>query len=296
VTGPASSNWGRWGDGDERGTLNYIGPTQVLRALSLVKEGRAYSLGHVIGSSKSPVVEGRRGAILHHLMRDGGDPSSAESDEDFVYAEDYIGFPVHSCTTHIDAIGHGGGADGLLYNGFPLASVTSRGVRHCGVESMGPIVTRAVLVDAPSLDGADSLADGFVVEADHLDRWLGATGTSLGSGDALFLRTGWPPHPARPNDVPLGHPGLGCSTVEWLHHHEVSLVGADTLAVECVPSESGAFSPLHVRLIRNLGLPLLELAALDELAADGVVEFCLVVAPLRIQGGTGSPVAPVALV
>ena len=290
----ARSNWGRWGDEDERGTLNYIGPAQVLRGILCVRTGRVYHLGHVIGSSRSPVIEGRRGSILHHLMRDGGDPSFATSEEDFVFAEDYIGLPVHSCTTHIDAIGHGG-SEGKIYNGFPMSSITSRGVWHCSVESMGPIVTRCIFFDIPSLEGVDHIADDFIVESRHLERWLSVVG-QVESGDAVFLRTGYPTVPKQPNDLPMAHPGLGASSVDWFDQKQISVIGADTLAVECVPSQSGAFSPLHVRLIRDLGLPLLELAMLDELAHDKVTEFCLIVSLTQDPGRDGLARGPIAVV
>ncbi len=289
------SNWQRWGKADERGSFNLIGPEAVKRGLAAAHTGRVLSLGHVIGSSNSPVMKGRRAAIQHYMLRDGGDPPYSESKADFVYAEDYFGLPIHSTSTHVDALCHGW-SDGQMYNGYPATSVNSRGAMRCGIEKMGPIVTRAILVDMPRHLGMLALPQGFAIQAEHLDAAFAGL-PPLEPGDALLVRTGSATaNGDRPRDIPLEHPGLDLSTAAWLHERDVSLVGADTLAVEVVPSPTGAFSPLHVVLIRDLGMAIVELLNLEQLALEGHVECCLVISPLPIQGGTGSPVCPVAIV
>jgi kynurenine formamidase len=117
------------------------------------------------------------------------------------------------------------------------------------------------------------------------------------AGDAVLIRTGWMANsPAKPNDLPLEHPGIGASAVDWLAENDIALTGADTIAYERVPAADGSFSPLHVRLLRELGLPIMELLDLERLAAGRHTQFCLMVSPLKIQGGTGSPVCPLAIV
>lgn len=239
-------------------------------------------------------MEGRRGAVQHYMLRDGGDPPYSESPRDFIYAEDFIGMPVHSASTHIDAIAHGW-AEGRMYNGFPSTTVNSRGAARCGIEKMGPIVTRAIFVDMPKHFGRDALADDFAIQAEHLEAAI-ADLPAPQPGDALLFRTGTRSADSRPVDLQLKHPGLDLSTAVWLLEHEIALVGSDTLAVEVAPSPSGAFSPMHVILIRDLGMPIIELMNLEQLAAEGHRECCLIVAPLPILGGTGSPVCPIAIV
>lgn len=284
------TNWGRWGEEDERGTLNLIDTAAVRRGFAAARSGRLIPLGHVIGSSRSPVLEGRRAAIHHHMLRDGGDPDYSHSADDFIYAEDYFAMPVHSASTHIDAISHGW-RQGRMYNGIESTAVNSRGASRCGVEKMGPIVTRAIFIDMPRHLGVETLPDDFAIQPEHLDAAL-IDLPKPEPGDGILIRTGARDRP----DLQLKHPGLDVSTARWLFERDISLVGGDTLAVEVAPSPTGAFSPLHALLIRDLGMPIIELMSLELLAAERCTECCLVVAPLAILGGTGSPVNPIAII
>jgi Putative cyclase len=286
------SNWGRWGAEDEVGALNLIDAAKVFSALRVPVAGRVYALGHVVGSASSPALEGRRGAIHHYMIRDGGDASLGTFDLDFDYAEDVVSLPIHSSSTHIDALAHGWSKQ-QMWNGYSSQLVTSRGALRCGIEKMPPIVTRGLLFDVPELTGRP-LRENSAIGARELEA-LAMGLPQIESGDALLLRTGWAGRAELPNDQELRHPGLDESAVEWISRRQFSLVAADTLGAELMPSASGAHSPVHTLLIRNLGIPIMELVNLETLASDHVRVVCLVVAPLRIQGGTGSPVNPVAI-
>jgi kynurenine formamidase len=290
----ATDNWGRWGEEDERGCLNLVDAAAVLRGAASVRRGEVIELGHVIGSARSPVLEGRRATTQHFMLRDGGDPEEGGPGA-LQHAEDALSIYVHATTTHIDGLGHGW-ADGRLYNGFPAAEVNSRGARRCGVEKMGGIVTRGVLLDVPALHGKTALEIDHEISAEEMEGAAEAAG-GVEPGDAVLVRTGWMADAERrPNDLPLEHPGIGASAVDWLADNDIALTGADTIAYERVPAADGSFSPLHVRLLRELGLPIMELLDLERLAAGRHTQFCLMVSPLRIQGGTGSPVCPLAIV
>jgi kynurenine formamidase len=158
---------------------------------------------------------------------------------------------------------------------------------------MPPIITRGLVFDVCEFLGGP-VADDYGVTAGDLSRMAEGI-PDIESGDALLLRTGWGVARSRPNDRELVHPGLEDSAIDWISQRDFSLVGADTMAVERLPSPSQAMSPLHVRLLRDLGIPMVELLDLEALVRDGVKEVCLIITPLRIQGGTGSPVNPVAI-
>lgn len=289
-----ANNWDRWGEEDERGCLNLIDAAAVLRGTASARRGEVIELGHVIGSSRSPVLAGRRATTQHFMLHDGGDREEGEPGT-LQWASDALSIYVHATTTHIDGLGHGW-ADGRLYNGFPAEEINSRGARRCGVEKMGGIVTRGVLLDIAALHGVAQLEIDHEISAEEMARAAEAAG-GVEPGDAVLVRTGWMAGSDRkPNDLPLEHPGIDGSAVDWLAANDIALTGADTIAYERVPAADGSFSPLHVRLLRELGLPIMELLDLERLAAGRHTQFCLMVSPLRIQGGTGSPVCPLAIV
>jgi kynurenine formamidase len=290
-------NWGRWGEDDERGALNLLDETTVSAALAQPRAGRVYQLGQPIQMAGVPMGPPRRPRPLHVFFRDGGDFEAGEPlEEGKGSAEDYLGLPTHGVATHIDALGHVFIGD-RIYNGFPRSSVRSSGLGHCGIDRAGPLVTRGVVLDVPRARGVEMLEGGYAVTADDVRAALAATGTSLRPGDAVLLRTGWPLMFERdPEAYAASSPGLGMEAAALLCDADVSLVGADNIAVEPYPFRPGESAPVHQLLLVRHGIYLVELLALEELTADGVAECLLVVAPLLLSGGTGSPVNPVAIV
>jgi kynurenine formamidase len=294
-TGPArTSNWGRWGEDDERGTLNLVTPDVVHAAAGLVRTGRVFELGQSIQESGVP-VEPRRPGLLHLMRRDGGDyAAGAIAPDDIGTADDYLGIATHG-TTHVDALCHlwYGGA---MYNGFSPNEVRSSGAGRNGIDKTGPIVTRGVLLDVAALHGVAHLPAGHGIGPDELDAAVARAGVEPRPGDALLVRTGWlAVHAQDPALYHARQPGVAASAVPWIAERDPAALGADNLAVEQFPAVDGSNVPVHRALLRDYGIHLIELLDLEELAAAGVAEFLFVAAPLRIKRGAGSPLNPLAI-
>jgi kynurenine formamidase len=293
----AATNWGRWGPDDQIGALNLITTDVVRDSASLIAEGRVISLARVIRHDIVRVAD--RPGPTHILTVDGGDYAAGAKAPGGAYvADDFIAMPL-ATGTHIDALAHVWSADGL-YNGHDANLVRSRGAKVCGIENVAGVVTSAVLADIPRLHGMESLPPSHVITVDELEAATAGNGAPVQSGDGLLLRTGWLTTASLaahdPSTWERNEPGIGAEAVEWIARHDVALVGADTLGVEVLPAEDGsAGAPLHVRLLCDLGVHLVELLDLETLAAAEPKRFMLVIAPLRIRGAINSPVNPLAI-
>nr|WP_281351549.1 cyclase family protein [Propylenella binzhouense] len=228
------------------------------------------------------------------MGRDGGDyAAGARRPGGFQFSEDTIVMPVHS-GTHIDALCHCW-YDDQLYNGFSGDTVRSFGAGRCGVDKLPPLVTRGVLLDCVRANGGE-LVDGASIGLDLVRKALAAAEAEPREGDAILIRTGWQERQAPGANVDFNaEPGIDVEAAEFLAESGVSVVGADNFALEALPFPQGKVFPVHQRLIRDYGIPILEGLVLGELAQAGAKTFLFFCAPLRIVGGTGSPVAPVAV-
>ena len=284
-------SWNRWGAEDERGALNHIGAEAVRRAAALVRTGDVISLAQTL-SARMPVPKHRAG-IQHFLTRDGGDyAAGARRPGGFQFAEDTVVMPLH-IGTHIDALCHAW-YDDQLYNGFPGAGTRSTtGAAHCGIEKMGPIVSRGILLDVARLhDGP--LADGTTIGRADLERAAEAAGVMPEKGDVVLIRTGWQERDAEKKNFDT-EPGIDVAAGLWLAERDVAVIGADNFAVEEIPFPVGTVFPVHQRLIRDYGIPLLEGLLLLGLAETGRGAFLFAANPLPVVGGTGSPISPIAV-
>jgi kynurenine formamidase len=282
--------WGRWGAEDERGALNFIGPEQVRRAATLVRTGQVVTLTQPL-SPKTPVPKHRAG-VQHFMGRDGGDyAAGARRPGGFQFAEDTVVLPLH-IGTHIDALCHAW-CDDCLYNGFPGQGTRSTtGALRCGIDKMGPIVTRGVLLDLVRLRDAPLSPRATIGRADL----EAAASVVIEPGDAVLIRTGWLESQTDLSNVSFDEePGIDVEAALWLAERSVAMVGADNFAIEAIPFPTGTVFPVHQRLIRDYGIPLLEGLDLKPFSAHGRNEFLFVAAPLPVVGGTGSPLAPVAV-
>ena len=286
--------WGRWGAEDERGAANLIDAAAVRRGLDAVRDGRAISLGAPIAANRGAGVVGRAPA-QHFMTRDGGDYAAGQPERaGFGYADDVISLPTHG-VTHIDALSHVW-QDGQMYNGHPSTSVTSRGAARCGIDKAGPLVTRGVALDLVP-QGGRWLPPGQPVGVRAVQQKLDDAGLVLQPGDALLVRTGWMQAWGAGEADGTSWPGLDADCADFLADAQVALLGADNPGVEALPSSDPACQvPLHVALLRGHGVYFCELLDLTELIDCGRSSFLLVVAPLPVIGGVGSPVAPVAVV
>ncbi len=291
-------NWGRWGDDDERGTLNLVTDDVVRAAASVVRTGKVYSLALPLEKQSTPPI-GIREAPQRLTLTAPTDMATFTGlgmPEGTGSSEDVLILPSHS-VTHIDALCHAH-RDGSIYNGFTVdAFEPHRGASRCAITAMGPLATRGVLLDVAAHAGVANLEGGHVITADELAACAAAQGTEIRAGDAVLVRTGYLQRWLGRGHVDIGwqQPGLGLSAGEFLVDHDVAAVGADNSAVEAIPFDDNQFMGLHMALLRGAGMPLIEHLALEDLAADGVHEFLFVCTPLPVPGATGSPVAPVAI-
>ncbi len=313
-------NWGRWGDDDELGTLNFITPEKVVEAASLVTRGKVSPLGVDFGSSGPQGAFRFRQNPVHVMTVDGGDadtlveygpdwlrnPVAGDvsryfADNPFRFNDDMIVMPLQAATQW-DALAHVY-YDDRLYNGFPAGSVTSLGAFHCWIDKVDVkgITSRGVLLDIVALRGGETFcAAGDPITPDELDAAASAQGVTVSRGDIVLVRTGWWSRFMASGDGREPGAGLDWRCASWLHDHEVAAVAADNLMVEDPASGvDGTFLPMHMLCLRDMGLMLGEYWDLGALAADcavdGVYEFQLVAPPLRVTGAVGSPVNPIAV-
>jgi kynurenine formamidase len=192
--------------------------------------------------------------------------------------------------THMDALNHFSCA-GKLYDGQNVLSVQSYsgGVRHLSVDTIPPIARRGVLLDVAGLLGVAALDADTVITPDHLAR----CNADIQAGDVVLIRTGWAKFFRDPVKYAstLRMPGVELEGAKWLTGKKPYSVGSDTLAFERMPSPKMA---VHVHLLVESGIHIIENLNLEELARDNVREFLFVGAPLKIEGGTGAPIRPMA--
>jgi|SRR5271165_2717328 len=214
-------------------------------------------------------------------------------------AADAITFGGH-VGTHIDALCHFS-CGGKMYGGVDANAQQSygAGIGSLTVDTIAPILRRGVLLDIAGHLGLEALPKDFTITPDHLESAASAEGISMQAGDVVLLRTGWAKYfgdPVQyisggPGAQPAG-PGPGIEAAHWLSARKIFAAGSDTVAFERVPSRM----PVHVHLLVESGVHIIEVLNLEELAAARVFEFMFVAAPLKIKGGTGSPIRPIAVV
>lgn len=292
-----TGNWGRWGADDERGTLNLITPEAVVDAAKVCRRGAVYSLGLPVTSHGMPILPTRNAPLRFSTMNDSDRGMFDFMGGEGVHAnEDVIVLATHN-ETHIDALCHVA-YEGELYNGFPASSVkTASGAAHCGIDKLGPIVGRAVLLDLAAHFGSEQVEPGRAITGGDLAACADRQGVVLGRGDILLVHTGWlDAYLREPSPAKLWpQPGLGLDACRLIAERDIAAVGADNSAIEVMPFDEGRFLSVHVELLVRHGVPLLEHLVLGPLARDEVFEMLLVVAPLAVPGATGSPVNPIAI-
>jgi kynurenine formamidase len=298
TTGRRVRSWGRWGDDDERGTANLLTAELVVRAAGLIRSGRVFELGIAI-DAHTPQPGGLRTRPMVLMAETGADQDFPGG---FHFADDYV-FMALQAATQWDALAHVY-YDDQLYNGFEASALSPHGARHCGIDRLGPgPVGRGVLIDLPRNQGVEWLEAGAVITPEDLDDAVYRQGIEVSVGDIVLIRTGWRRRylsegPVR--EVMTREAGLGMACADWLRDHEVAALGCDNWGVEVVPPEvRGTMLPLHLVLIRDLGLTIGEMfdleALADDCAADHRFEFFFCGQALKFTGGAGSPINPLAI-
>ena len=295
---PSGFNWwpSEWGPEDERGAANRITPAKVLEAVSLIKEGRIYELGRPYEEG-IPLADGR-----HYKLTIPGVPTIEPFDSGrSVYNFEMLSGELGQVGTQFDGLGHvGTEVDGeyLFYNGFKLSDFgTAWGLTKLGVENVGAIFTRGVLVDVASYKGVQRLAPTYVITIEDIENTLAMEGVAIREGDAVFFHTGWGQLWMEDNEKYMAsEPGPGITAVKWLIGKRIVVAAADNWGVEAVPGEDpDRYGQGHVWLLNRNGIYILENLELDKLAADQVYEFAFVFAPVKFKGATGSPGNPIAI-
>lgn len=298
-------NWGRWGDDDQLGTLNYITPQKIVDASGLVKQGKVLSLAIPFDDNGPQTGSFGRFNPIHFMLQDGGDVSIGAQDHlpNIQYTDDAVTMPLQ-CATQWDALAHIL-YRGKMYNGYEAHYVNSTGAKKNGMENAkDKIVSRGILLDIPRYKGKQWLEPGEAIYPEDLDGAAAMGKVSVGTGDIVLVRTGqigqvradgsWGEYSGG------SAPGLGVDCAQWICEHEIAGYATDTWGTEVIPNETpDIFQPLHMILIVHAGVLVGEIFDLEGLAEDcandGVYEFLFVAPPLPITGAVGSPINPQAI-
>ncbi len=285
------SNWGRWGADDQLGTLNLITPEKSKAAAELVREGVTVSLALDLNKQADEL---NANPFEHTLTvaTFGGHEVAGDR-----YAVEYHGF-AHS---HIDGLPHFA-HEGKMYNGFSVDTLKSDGAEKLGIHNAkNGIVSRGVLIDMPWFKGVDYLEPTTVITVGDLEAWEHKTGVTVSSGDVLLIRTGRWERVRQKGQWNFLEAAAGshASVARWLKARDVAVIGSDGVS-DAMPSHvEGLANPLHELVLVGLGMPILDNLDLDAVAqAAGARKrwtFMFVGAPLRVPGGTGSPLNPLAI-
>ena len=280
----------KWGAGDERGAGNHMKPATVMRAAQLIKTGEVIELGHVL-SAEMPISSTRQYNV--HVKRTLMNPQSNRrgSNEELLTSE------IGQVGTQFDGFAHQS-IEYSHYNCFKTDDIATRtGFTKLGIEKVGTLMARGVLIDVAALKGVDTLGDTYEITPADLQQALQRQNVTLQPGDAVLIHTGWGRLFAKDNARFMKScPGIGVAAAEWLAKQDPLLVGSDNWPVEVAPNPDPQISlPVHQIMLVVNGIHLLEIMKLDELAAKKAYEFAFVMQPLKAQGFTGSTVAPVAI-
>jgi kynurenine formamidase len=280
----------KWGAGDQRGAGNHMKPETVLRATRLIRTGEVIELGYVLNGSM-PFFGTRRFDL--HTKRTFMNPETNRrgSNEEVVVSE------IGQVGTQLDGFAHQT-IGNSMYNCFKVDETSTRnGFEKLGIENTGALITRGVLIDIAALKGVEILPDNYEITVHDIQQALEKQKMKLEPGDAVILHTGWGKLWGKDNvRYARGCPGIGVAAAEWLAKQDPMLVGADNFSIDVSPNPDTKVSlPVHQIMLVINGIHLLENLKLEELVAKRVQEFALIVEPLKIQGGTGSTVAPIAI-
>lgn len=223
--------------------------------------------------------------FLYSLTKKHGDILYADG---VTSSADAIALGTH-VGTHIDALSHYS-CNGFFYGDRKVEHTYEHGMSDLGVDSIAPIVRRGVLLDVAALEGVDILPAGFEITPDHLRR---AARVEVTKGDVVLLRTGWAQlfSDAAKYINNGAAPGPGIEAARWLSSKNIFAAGSDTVAFEKTPSPP---MPVHVHLLVESGIHIIEVLNLEDLARNQQYEFMFVAAPMNIRGATGAPIRPLA--
>lgn len=305
------SNWGRWGENDQLGTMNLLTPERVRAAAQEIQTGEVISLSIPFDANGPQKGAFGRNNPVHVMLRDGGDALSGAykdfyggKDRQIRGTDDMIIMPLQ-CATQWDGLSHIVHND-KIYNGYSAAVVTSAGAKKNGIETAAArIAGRGVLLDIPRSKGRDWLNPGEGITSADLDEAARSQGVEVREGDIVLIRTGqmaqvkaegkWGEYAAG------SAPGLALDSLNWIRERAVAGIATDTWGAEVLPNETteDVFQPFHIIAIVYMGLLIGEIFDLELLAQrcaeDQRYSFFFGALPLPITGAVGSPVNPMAV-
>jgi kynurenine formamidase len=288
----AQDNWypSPWGADDQRGAANRITPAKVLEARNLITRGQTYQMGRVYESAM-PVFGTRHFSLRIPKM------FGPNGTNEMYYHDEIVSAELGQVGTQFDGLGHVGIGD-VFYNGNRERDFAkAEGLTKLGIENVGALATRGVLIDVAGYKGQAMLAGGYEITRADVEAALKRQNTVIRSGDAVFIHTGWGSLWVKDNArYTANAPGIGVGAAQYLVEREVVLVGADTWAVEVVPNPDASLAfPVHQVFLPRNGIYIFENLATEDLARDSAYEFAFFFAPLRLKGASGSPGNPLAI-
>ena len=295
---PAGPEWwpAEWGPDDERGAANLITPAKVLEATALIREGRIYELGREYEPSM-PLFGNR-----HFSLTIPGLPTVISNAENaVVFNDEVVSGELGQIGTQFDGLGHVGTAmdgDYVFYNGFKLSEFgTAYGLTKLGIENVGALFTRGVLLDVARYKGVERLEPTYIITVEDIEGTLEMQGIDeMRAGDAVLFHTGWGQLWNVDNDTyGASEPGPGITAIKWLAEKRILLTGADNFAMEAIPGENPARAIEGHQWLISRGIYNIENLDLAALAADEVYEFAFIFAPMKLTGATGAPGNPIAV-
>jgi len=273
--GERYSNWGRWGDDDQLGTLNFITRARVLAACSIPRAGRVISC-----------------ALPFHPPPVGSSPGG-----------EGLSIPL-PCATQWDALARIS-YDGKMYNGRDVAGLSMDTAPENRLDQgRGGVISRGVLLDLPRFTRQPWLENGTRIRPVDLDACAEAFGVTVEPGDTVLVRTGMMARCLEQQSWAgyFGGPAPGLSTLcaRWIYEREIAAIATDTWGVEVRPYETPDCSqPLHQIAVRNMGLLIGEVfdleALADACAEDQRYEFLFTAASLPTAGSASAPLNPLAI-
>ncbi|MBV8279240.1 MAG: cyclase family protein [Verrucomicrobia bacterium] len=272
----------KYGADDFLVAINLITPEPILAALSIVRKGIVYDLSHDLDKDADPRISWS--FLCQH---------SAQNLR--ISMSDHSG-------THIDQLNHVGikqpNGEYLIYNGIRNRDVIDTfGTKKLGIETMPPLITRGILIDVAGFKGVEYLDAGYAIQPTELDSALADQGTQVKKGDTVLVHTGWGRLWNDAAKTLSGEPGLGRACAKWAVDHEIICWGCDQLGTDPFPFETeGEALPMHLEMLTKAGIRLMENVYMEEIVKQKIYEFCLFAAPLKIKGGTASPIRLLALI
>lgn len=286
-----------WGSGDQAGASNWITPEKIKDAVTLVRTGKVYELGHIYEDGMPQIGRRSYKLVIPSFPTYGPELIAGKA---VVFNDEFIAGELGQVGTQFDGPGHVGmvarhtdGSEKItFYNGFTADDLRAPyGLKKLGVEQVKPIVTRGVLIDVAGFRGEDTVPGGTAITLAEIRGALTRQGideASLRPGDALLFNFGWWRHWPKPITTQGPTPYIADEVVAWIIERQPSMVGSDA-------NLDGPSASVHTEITLKNGIFNLELMTFEPLLADRAYEFLFIFTPLRLKGATGSPGRPIAI-